>query len=123
MLNGQNLLSVTKVICRQFLNAENKVLHKPKPVSSNDPTNTNHRQISLAGTDHSDSKLFSLRKKQSLRFLIFQKICRRPIEKNHISDISIVMTQIQGAGEEKQLLLKSRAHSFYTTNVSHYEPY
>ena len=29
------------------------------------------------------------------------------------------MTQIQEAGEEKQLFLKPRAHSFYT-NISHY---
>lgn len=29
------------------------------------------------------------------------------------------MTQTQEAGAKKQLLLKSRAHRFYTTNISH----
>ena len=32
------------------------------------------------------------------------------------------MTQIQEAGGEKQLILKDRAHSFFTINVFHYEP-
>ena len=52
----QNLLSVTKVICRHSLNPKNQVLHKSKPVSSNDPINTNQRQISLTGTDHLNSE-------------------------------------------------------------------
>ena len=41
------------------------MLHKSKSVSSNDPMNTNHRQVSLTGTDHFNSKLFSLRKNNS----------------------------------------------------------
>ena len=33
------------------------------------------------------------------------------------------MRLIQEAVEEKQVLLKSKAHCFYTTNISYYEPY
>ena len=61
-LNGQNLLSMTKVIFWQSLNPKNQVLHKSKAVSSNYPFITNHRKISLTGTDHFNSKLFSLEK-------------------------------------------------------------
>ena len=32
------------------------------------------------------------------------------------------MTQIQEAGEEEQLILKTITHRFYTTNISHYIP-
>ena len=59
LLNKQNLLCVTS---QHSLNPKNQVLHKSKPVSSNNPINTNHRKISLVGTDHFNSKLFSLRK-------------------------------------------------------------
>ena len=38
------------------------MLHMSKSVYSNDPINSNHRQILLIGTDHFNSKLFSLRK-------------------------------------------------------------
>ena len=62
LLNGQNLLNVTKVICRQSLNPKNQMLHKSNSFSSNDLINTNHRQISLTRTDHFNSKLFSLKK-------------------------------------------------------------
>ena len=59
---------MTKVICWQSLNPKNQVLHTSKPVFFNDPINTNHKQISLTGTDNFNSKLFSLRKKQSFSF-------------------------------------------------------
>ena len=41
-LNGQNLLSMTKVICWQSLHPRSQELHKYNSVSSNDPINTNH---------------------------------------------------------------------------------
>ena len=47
------------------------MIHKSRPVSSNDSIKTNHRQISFTGTDHYNAKLskvFCLRKKQSLSF-------------------------------------------------------
>ena len=67
---------MTKVICRQSVNTKNQVINKSKAVYSNDQINTNHRQFSLTETDHSNCKLFNLRKKQLLSFLIFQKIYR-----------------------------------------------
>ena len=75
-LNRKNLLSMTKVICRQSVNTKNQVINKSKAVYSNDQINTNHRQFSLTETGHSNCKLFSLRQKQLLSFLIFQKIYR-----------------------------------------------
>ena len=75
-LNRKNLLSMTKVICGQSVNTKNQVINKSKAVYSNDQINTNHRQFSLTETDHSNCKLFNLRKKQLLSFLIFQKIYR-----------------------------------------------
>ena len=32
------------------------------------------------------------------------------------------MARIQETDEENQLILKSKANSFYTTNILHYEP-
>ena len=49
-------------------------------------TDANHRQMSLTGTDHCNSKLSKLiqfEKKQSLKFLIFEKICKIIIKKGH----------------------------------------
>ena len=33
------------------------------------------------------------------------------------------MTWIQVTDEKKQLILKPKTHSFYTTIISHYKPY
>ena len=68
LLNGQNLLSVTKVICWQSLNLKNQVVYKSKIVSTNEAININHRQISLSWADHFNSKLFSFRKKTFTQF-------------------------------------------------------
>ena len=49
-----------------------KVLCKSTPASSHDSINVNHRQISLTGTDHYNSKLskvIQFEKKQLLNFL------------------------------------------------------
>ena len=68
LLNGQNFLSVTKVICWQSLNLKNQVVYKSKIVSTNEAININHRQISLSWADHFNSKLFSFRKKTFTQF-------------------------------------------------------
>ena len=50
------------------------MLHNSTPVSTSDSMNTNHRQISLTGTDLYNSKLskvIQFDKKQSLNFLMF----------------------------------------------------
>ena len=41
----------------EILNPKNQVLRKSTPVSSHNLINANHRQISLAGTNHYNSKL------------------------------------------------------------------
>ena len=68
LLNGQNFLSVTKVICWQSLNLKNQVVYKSKIVSTNEAIDINHRQISLSWADHFNSKLFSFRKKTFTQF-------------------------------------------------------
>ena len=63
---------------------KNQMFHKSAPVSSNDPINTNHIQISQTGTDHFNSKVsknIQFEKKRSLSFLIFDKVCKRIIKK------------------------------------------
>ena len=65
LLNGKNLLNVTKVICRQSLNPKNQMLHKSNSFSYNDSINTNHRQISLTGTDHFITQFFQYFRKSA----------------------------------------------------------
>ena len=61
LLNGESRLSMKKVISRESLNPKNQLLHKSKFFSFNDPINTNHRQMSVTGTDHFNSKSYNLR--------------------------------------------------------------
>ena len=58
----------------EISNSKNQALHK----STNDPININHRQISVTGTYDFNSKpcnVIQSEKKQSLSFVIVQKIC------------------------------------------------
>ena len=77
---------------RKILNPKNLVLSRSTPVSSYNSINANQRQISRTRTDQYNSKLskvIQFEKKQSLNFLIFEKICKRIIKKkkNYISGI------------------------------------
>ena len=56
--------------------SQNQVLHKSRPVFSNDPINTHHIHIPLTGTDQFNSnlsKVIQFEKKQSLSFLNFKQ--------------------------------------------------
>ena len=58
--------------------------------SSNNPKSTNRIHTSLAGADHLNSKLFTniqCEKNNHSAFLLFQKICKKIIKKNYISNI------------------------------------
>ena len=69
---------------RKILNPKNLVLSRSTPVSSYNSINANQRQISRTRTDQYNSKLskvIQFEKKQSLNFLIFEKICKRIIKK------------------------------------------
>ena len=60
------------------------MVHRSTSVSSHYSINANHRQRSLTGTNHYDSKLskvIQFEKKQSLNTLIFEKISNRIIKK------------------------------------------
>ena len=65
------------------------MLRKSTFVSSHDSINANQKQISLIEIDHYNFKLSNViqfEKKQSLNFLIFEKICKK-IMKNDNSGI------------------------------------
>ena len=87
--------------------------------SSNNSKNANWRHISLAATDHWNSKLstnIQCEKNNHSAFLIFQKLCQNINKKNYISDIFLafrIKLQIIHAATYIALLLPDSNNCFF----------